>query len=549
MPKIQERVLVVENDPIICDFFVSQVLKPGNILVDTAGDVSTAMAHVLKSGPDMIFADLDLPGLSGKDLLAALLAQGIDTPVVALARSGQGEDIIRAFRLGAADYIIWPAREAEVVAVVERVLRQVRERREGITLSLQVEKTNRELQQRVRELTTIFSIGKAVTSITDQNLLFDKILEDTARITSADLGWFLLREDASKPFILVGQRNLPLSLAERVNQPWEDGISSLVGMSGESLSIHGEPLQRFKLLSLGAAALVVPVKVRKQVIGLLTVMRRKDKPFSEGEQHLVEAIADYASVSLVNARLFRAVEERAQMLQSHVENTRVGALVAADILRAMRDELRPGLENARQSLERIIKDPTIHWSDGQRQALSVIREQQLMMSQVLDATQPDALVPAASTRQSVDLVKLARQTARRLQRFAAQNSITIAEDAPGEPILIRSEQTQMTAVLDALVSNAIKFSKPGGHVTIRIENHPGQLAHLVVSNTGPGLAPRQAEAIFEPDADRERVNRFGGLGIRLNLVKEIICLHRGKIWVESKPGTGVDFHISLPLAR
>ena len=85
-----------------------------------------------------------------------------------MTSKGMENDLIQAFRLGAADYLIWPAREPEIINVVERVLHQVHERRERDQLATQLQQANQELQSRVRELTAIFGIGKAVTSITDQ---------------------------------------------------------------------------------------------------------------------------------------------------------------------------------------------------------------------------------------------------------------------------------------------------------------------------------------------------------------------------------------------
>ena len=96
--------------------------------------------------------------------------------------------------------MLWPLKEPEVINVVERVLRSGRERKEREQLSRQLQRTNQELQARVRELTTIFAIGKAVTSITDQTLLFERILEGATRVTQADLGWFLMRSDDKAPF-------------------------------------------------------------------------------------------------------------------------------------------------------------------------------------------------------------------------------------------------------------------------------------------------------------------------------------------------------------
>ncbi|TLN19854.1 response regulator, partial [bacterium] len=189
----RDRILIVENDPVISDMIGRQILHPAGYQFQVVSDASSAINRALQFAPDAILAELNLPGLTGKDLLVALASQGLAIPVILLASKGQEVDIIQTFRLGAADYLPWPAREPEVINVVERVLKQVHDQRERERLSRQLHNTNQELQQRVRELTAIFSVGKAVTSVTDQSQVFEKILEGATHVTQAELGWFMLR--------------------------------------------------------------------------------------------------------------------------------------------------------------------------------------------------------------------------------------------------------------------------------------------------------------------------------------------------------------------
>ena len=347
----RDRILIVENDADICDLIGRQALQSMGYQVQTAGDAQSAISRAIQFVPDIMIVDLNLPSLSGKDLMVALSSQGIATPIIALTKKGGEEDLVQSFRLGATDFLLWPVREAEVVAVVERVLKQVHDRRERERLDRQLQQTNLELQNRVRELTTIFSIGKAVTSVTDQGMLFDKIVDGALKVSSGDIGWFLVRDEGEKTFTLVAHQNLPVPLKSKMNQPWDDGISSLVAMSGETLAIHGEPLKRFKVNDLGQSALIAPIKVQKQVIALLVIVRRAPRPFNGSEQKLVEAVADYASISLVNARLFRALEERARYMQRAAENAQAGEKSKNDFIKNAGKELTSPLESANNSLE------------------------------------------------------------------------------------------------------------------------------------------------------------------------------------------------------
>ena len=307
-----ERILVVESDPDISDLIASQALRPLGYQVTVVTDAGSAIKEAAQTAPDVVIANLNLPGLSGKDLLVGLASQGNRIPVILIAERGQEQAIIQAFRLGAADYLLWPLRDAEVVSAVERVIKQVREERGRKQLEAQLKFANEELQRKVRELTNIIAIGKAVVSITDRRILFEKIVEGVVHVVEADMGWLLLRDDRTKTYLLTAQRNLPEAWAKKIGQPLDDGVSSLVALSGETLLIHGEPLQRFKVTSLGKSIAVAPIKVRGEVIGLIIAVRKAMRAFGAVEQTLLEAVADYASISLVNERLFRALEQTAE---------------------------------------------------------------------------------------------------------------------------------------------------------------------------------------------------------------------------------------------
>ena len=369
MKSARERILLVESDPEISDLVARQTLQAMGYQVRVSRAASLAIQEATRYAPDIIITNMSLPDLSAKDLLVALNSQGVFAPVIVIAHKGMEGDLVQAFRLGATDYLLWPMREAEVVAAVERVLKQVRARRERETLARQLKQTNDELQQRVRELTTIFAIGKAVTSITHQRELFEKIVEGAVYVTEADCGWLLLREERSKVFRLAAQRNLPKAIASKVNQPWDDGISSLVALSGETLSISGEPLTRFKVSQLGQSALVVPVKLKKEVMGLLVVVRKAPNPFSPSNRTLLEAVADYASISLVNARLFRVLEERARSLQQAAEAAQANERKKAELIASLQRELVKPLADVTKAIDTMLVEETMRLNAAQKGVL------------------------------------------------------------------------------------------------------------------------------------------------------------------------------------
>ena len=548
MNTTKERILLVETDPEISDLIKQQTLQPLGYKVDVVGAAPAALQEAVRLKPDVILADLNLPGLSGKDLLVALSSQGIDIPIIVIAPHGMENDVIQAFRLGATDFVAWPIREAEVVSAVERVLRQGRARREREALAHQLNQTNQELQRRVRELTTIFAIGKAVISTTDQQALFDKILEGAAFIADADSGWLLSRDERGKNYILRACRNVPADIYSHINQPYDDGISSLVALSGEALAIHGEPLTRFKVSRLGQSVLVTPIKVRKEVVGLLVSTRKTNQPFNPGQQALLEAVADYASISLINTRLFKALEDRLATLQRSADAAQVDKRIHQDILHACHGELTRALSVITNTLNSLINKQPDKLSGEQIQAILSIQDRLHSVEDIVDAMLKQYLPEAVKQYGPVNITDLVQQAIVRSQPVSQQDHLQIEAEVPKKAIYGLADAVQISQVLDGILSNAIKFSPSGGRIklVLHLENNE---AHCRVQDSGAGIEAKLLPHLF--DAKRpSRASapaRFGGIGISLPLIKEIIEAHGGKIWVENKPGEGSIFHFTLPV--
>jgi len=379
-----ERVLLVESDPEISDLISRQTLLPMGYQVETVGASSLAIQEAIRYAPDVIIINLDLPGLSGKDLLVALASQGVDAPAIVIAKKEMEGDVLQAFRLGAVDFLGWPLREAEVISAVERVLKQVRARREREMLARQLKQTNQELQRRVRELTTIFAIGKAVISAPDVQSLFEKIIEGAVFVTEADSGWLLVRDERSKVFILKAYRNIPPIVAAKLNQPWDDGLSSLVALSGETLAIHGNPLKRFKVAKVGQSALVTPVKTKREVVGLLVVVRKEAHPFGASQQTLLEAVADYASIALINVRLFQALEERVNMLQQTSGGDASEASTKPYSITEQYAQLPDSLAAIREEISQILASDTGQFTPLQTHSLQAIQQKIIFILELIE---------------------------------------------------------------------------------------------------------------------------------------------------------------------
>ena len=372
MAKQTEKILVADGDAEVLDLIAQQVLVPLGYPVATANTGPAALQSALKHQPDIIIAAFDLPGLSGFDLLTALRSQKAHSLVIIIGPRGSEGHMLQAFRLGAKDFLTKPVREAELVTALDRALEELRLRREREQLALKLGSANQQLEKRLKEQTTLYGIGKAVTAITDLNQLFARLLEGALLVTESEVAWLLLADDGQK-LILRATKNVPPLAGLKLNQPWDDGLSPLLLLSGEGIHIAGEPLAKMAAGQIAKAAVAVPIKAKERVMGVLVAGNKTGRPFSERDQGMLSAVADYASIALVNARLFQELESRARALQKSYDDLARGAGLSPEANTRLK-ELNAWLTQLGVSLDAVLRGEIGPLSAKQAEALRLIAD-------------------------------------------------------------------------------------------------------------------------------------------------------------------------------
>jgi len=152
-------------------------------------------------------------------------------------------------------------------------------------------------------------------------------------------------------------------------------------------------------------------------------------------------------------------------------------------------------------------------------------------------------------RKPVRLDLLATDVAESTESLAIERDITVVVDAQ-EPVLVLGDEVRLIQVILNLLQNALTYTNAGGKVSLIVEAGDKN-ALLTVRDTGIGIAPEHLEHIFERfyRADAARSRADGGSGLGLAIVDWIVRAHKGTISVESQPGKGTTFTVSLPLAN
>jgi len=148
----------------------------------------------------------------------------------------------------------------------------------------------------------------------------------------------------------------------------------------------------------------------------------------------------------------------------------------------------------------------------------------------------------------VHIEPLIRETTALFGPASPKHRLTVS--APSDLPPVRGDFEELHRVFNNLVSNAIKYSPEGGDVSVEACKDAETII-ITVRDEGIGIPTRYREKIFERffRVDNTDSRLFGGIGLGLSLVKEIIDAHGGRIWVESTPGKGSSFFVALPIAH
>jgi DNA-binding response OmpR family regulator len=544
MKKTHETILVIERDPEIVDLIISQSLLPAGYIVEHLEDSNRAIEKVLDIKPEAIIINIGMPGLNGKDFLVGLNSQGLKIPVVVVGARGAEADIVQAFRLGAADYLLWPSKEAEVHAVVEKVLALNRARREHEYLHAQYSRAQQHLKVITQEMQFFFSLGKVLARTQDPVLLAERILEAALILTRSDVGWLLKRGKVEHQFYLAAERNLPISMPGHIDQPWEDNLSSLAVASGKTFTIQDTSLEDVLTSPIGEAALVSPIMAQNQMIGILNLVRKKPRPYGSHEEILAEAVCDFASLAMVNCTLLEALEKRPAFVPGFANlNLRAKSLDQRMLY------LQRELSLALDSLQQKLIPP--HRQDEEVFDLSPDEARLLVKFQVLrhlcDVIPLPVVPDTHFTYTRLD--EQINQSIVRVHPFGEWDNIMMLAELPSEPVVVQADPLLVALVVEGLLSNAVKYSVPQGKVMITLEINSEKFAQFSIENEAEGVSSLNLERLFESGYHHKavRAKRFSDPGIPLSLMYRIISAQGGKIWVERTMPKKICFHITLPV--
>jgi PAS domain S-box-containing protein len=362
-------------------------------------------------------------------------------------------------------------------------------------------------------------------------------------------------------------------------------------ISDEMLAASARDEEHLRLIqALGLRSyVIVPLSARGQVVGAITLVSAESgRRYGQADLWLAEELARRAGVAIDNARLFAETEEaRAQLEQQaaelqeaqaamemahrelqraneelvkrtqEAERARAEAEAAnqakSAFLATMSHELRTPLNaigGYAQLMEMGIHGPV---SEQQRENLEKIRRSQTHLLGLINDVLNFAKIEAGHVRYELAdvpvnavLTGVEAMVEPQLRSRSLQYTFR-----PGDPtVAVRADRERLEQIVLNLLTNAVKFTEPGGSVVLEWEPC-GAVVCIRVRDTGRGIPPERQESIFEPfvQVDPTLTRSSEGTGLGLSISRDLARAMNGDLTVQSQEGAGSTFTLTLPIAR
>ena len=500
---------------------------------------------------------------------ALLLTSRITTPLRSLASAArqlaQGNDTPVPLMVSTTDEV------GELTHAFNVMTQSLYDRNRAIAINLDT------IKRHVRQLTTAHQASAAIASATmlDMDQLLDTVLAlfiDNLKFSR--MAVFLFHPDRNSASLarIIGVSPEIAEAMRRIDIPVADngGVTADLLLHGKPLLIHDietlTPRMYPPMLEMARRAgvqsfVAVPLQSHGQILGYLAGDRGLQL-CTDDDLHILLTIAGHVAAAIDNAKAYSDLAELTQHLEERIaqrtdELSRANAQLQdhdrrrSTFLSVVSHELRTPMAAIRSFADNMLDGVTGPLTELQHTYLTRIQHNVARLGriivQLLDWSRLDTKRVELYVEE-VCIHQIATSTADNLQMVAAEKQVSLAV-APARSLpRVQGDRDKLEQVLWNLIGNAIKFTPPGGQVTVEVSLSPSGFVQTCIADTGCGIDPLHLSHIFDefsrvPSA----MPASQGAQLGLCITKTLVTLHHGDIWVDSKPGSGSRFYFTLPV--
>ena len=401
----------------------------------------------------------------------------------------------------------------------------------------------RALQAKARQLETLLTTGQSLVAKLESQELLDTLTRDTRRMMQGR-ACALYLHDAARGTVRFGALDAPdappLPTGEQPAAACVAAAALHTKKQVEFADVRSAEFRSVADLPNDAtlhAALLTPLIVENEVLGVLAVFTDQPRRFDNDEKRICATLASLGAVALQNARLYARVFQSEETLRKQEQLTTLG-LLAAEIAHEIRNPLTVlKLLHGGLGFDFAPNDP-------RRTDLRVIGEKMDQLESIVTRVLNFAKAPS-SLHSRWSLAEIIADTLVLVRPKLAQGKIQLLYKPPTTSLIVEAHKGQIQQVLLNLILNATQAMPDGGAIALTFGPEAPGLATLDVADTGTGIPEEVRDRIF----DSFFSGRPDGTGLGLAIARRILQAHHGDLALVSTGPGGTTMRVVLPLVK
>ena len=493
--------------------------------------------EILQVGWPVHIADLSTPPLPAR-LLQILLDLGYVSLLVVPLRAAHR--IMGVLLLG------WHARRASVPPHEEELLQFLADQTAQALVNIRL---YADQERHLSESEALRRVGQSISATLNLQDVFRLVTEEGARLLGCEAGILTLCTTAHEVEIagasgfLAHWRGLRIPLAESLTDMVVREHRAIRQVEVQEADPHPLVLRDGTTDgSVPQSLLAVPLWQEERPMGALAVLTTTSQTFSLNDERILQILADQAVHAITNAQLYAQLQGALQREQE--ANQQKSAFFAS-----VSHELRTPLNIIFGYID-LIREGVIGQVDrATAETLDRVRKSVLHLIALINDLLDLARIERAEFhihREPVDTEKLLQEICAQWEKVIHDKGLSFRRVGNCPLPLITTDEARLRQVLDNLLGNAVKFTV-AGHIAVGA-SVPDHSLEIWVEDTGIGIDPADQGRIFDEfqQVESETTLQSGGVGLGLAVSKKLVLLLGGTLTVESLPGQGSTFTVTLP---
>lgn len=379
---------------------------------------------------------------------------------------------------------------------------------------------------------SLVEVARVLASTLDLDRLLYQIVLAAATLTGSEAAAIILYDENKNQLFFQSSTNLDSKVMRGLEIPIDSSIAGEIIRTRKPMIVLDASKDPRHFQGVGKStdyqtkSLVgVPMITKEKIIGVLEVINKKKSNFTEEDAEVLTALGSQAAVAIENTRLFQQ----------------------SDLISEMVHELRTPLASIQTAAHLLTR---VEISDVQRQTMAeTIQKEANRLSDLTTSFLEMARLESGRTqfqKNQINLDALLNEVADLMRVRIEEDGLQLRMEITPPLPLIEGDWDKLKQVLINLISNAIKYNRPNGTITLGASKYKQQVS-FYVRDTGLGMKPEHVEQLFEKFYRVPGAEKVVGTGLGLSISKRIIEGHGGTIDVNSQINVGTTFTVNLPI--